>query len=141
VNESSKCGIKIRILPGLGAGLDLQILSGHSSSTEVQKAHWHLVAKKRKKVNQVQGLLLLQPKQVVHDAQKWFRKLLVRHLRFDVILFNWFTCCVETVPNCMDCQRQTFVVLNYPGSLGYLLRRRSRNPKILKQKLASVFHL
>jgi hypothetical protein len=34
---------------------------------------------------------------------------LVRHLRFDMILFNRFTRCVETVPNCMDCQRQTFV--------------------------------
>jgi hypothetical protein len=62
VYESSESIIKIRILSGLGTGLDFQILSGHGSPAEVQKPHGNLVAKEREEVDQMQCLSLLQTK-------------------------------------------------------------------------------
>jgi hypothetical protein len=105
VYESSESIIKIRFLSGLGAGLDFQILSGHGSPAEVQKANGNLVAKEREEVDQMQCLSLLQTKQIIHDAQEWFRELFVSHLGFDMILLNGLSCGIQTMTNSVDRQR------------------------------------
>jgi hypothetical protein len=53
----------------------------------------------------MQRLSLLQTKQIIHDAQEWFRELLVGHLGFDMILLNGLSCGIETMTNSMDRQR------------------------------------